>query len=263
MKGVVLAGGLGSRLSPLTKITNKHLLPVWNKPMVYYPIEYLVKSGIEEVLLVTGGSHAGDFLNLLKNGKQFGLKKLEYAYQEGEGGIADALKLARTFAGNEPICVVLGDNIYEYAMPDDVTAFQMSSNLAAIVTVPVSRNDALKATRFGVAFCCEAAQYVKPEAIREKPEEYEILDWLDGHDQQFCRIITGTYFYRPEVFDICESLSPSARNELEISDVNRAFLQANELGVYRTNGWWLDAGTFESLAEATAKVRNAGANKCK
>lgn len=259
MKGVILAGGLGSRLAPLTQITNKHLLPVWDKPMIYYPIEYLVKSGIDEVLLVTGGSHAGHFLSLLKNGKQFGLKKLEYAYQEGEGGIADALRLAKAFAGSEPICVVLGDNLYQHAIPHIVEDFQLSSAQAAVLTQQA--DNTLAATRFGVLFSVLDGNRTLPVTIREKPEQYEILDWRDAHPQQCCHVVTGTYFYRPEVFDICEKLTPSARNELEITDVNKTFLALKQLKVYEALGWWLDAGTFDSLAEATHTVKLYGANR--
>ena len=255
MKGVILAGGLGTRLRPLTDVTNKHLLPVWDKPMIYYPIEYLVKSGISEVLIVTGGSHAGDFLALLKNGEHFGLKKIEYAYQNGEGGIADALKLAEGFAGSSPICVVLGDNVYQKAIPTAVDNFKLSGKKAAIFTQTADDYD--NASRFGIAFCERSTQSIA--YLEEKPHKTRIADWCNWPGQS-CHIVTGTYLYTPEVFKVCDTLEPSERNELEITDVNRWFMREDQLAMYSVDGWWVDAGTFSSLSRASRLVQGEGAN---
>jgi len=260
MKGVILAGGLGSRLAPLTMVTNKHLLPVYDKPMIYYPLENLAKSGIEEVMVVTGGRFAGHFLSLLQNGKHFGLKKLEYAYQEGEGGIADALKLARSFIGDSgPFCVVLGDNIYQYNIKEHVERFEkIEGSGACVLSVPSGSYDPM---RFGIAasniqFFNEKA--IKPEELIEKPGSAD-LKRLGGNFKTV-DILTGTYFYTPDVFDICEQLKPSKRGELEITDVNKDYLDRKCLDLYRIEGWWSDAGTFPSLLEVSNLVRRDGAN---
>ena len=241
MKGVVLAGGLGSRLYPLTKITNKHLLPVFDKPMIYYPIQSLVNAGINEVLVVTGGNYAGHFLQLLRNGADFGLRQLRYAYQEGEGGIADALKLAEEFADGEPICVVLGDNIIEGNIKKAADDFKEQGGGAKIMVKKVHDPE-----RFGVA----TVEQGKVTKIVEKPKEPE-TDLA----------VIGIYMYDNEVFDICRTLKPSDRGELEITDVNNEYVRRGNLTCEELQGWWTDAGTFESLYRASTLVREAGANR--
>lgn len=234
MKGVVLAGGTGSRLYPLTKVTNKHLLPIYDKPMVYYPIQTLVDAGIHEILLVTGGKNAGDFLRLLGNGRDFGLKHLNYTYQEGEGGIADALRLAEHFVDGEKMCVVLGDNILEKSIKEAVRGYDAQPCGAHILLKETANPE-----RFGVpAF--EAGRIVK---IEEKPSRPA---------SSFA--VTGVYFYDLTVFDKISELRPSGRGELEITDVNNAYLQEGTLTYSFLEGWWTDAGTFESLRTATNLV---------
>jgi glucose-1-phosphate thymidylyltransferase len=230
MKGVVLAGGTGSRLFPLTKITNKHLLPIYDKPMIFYPIEALVEAGIEEILVVTGGRNAGDFLRLLANGKQFGLKHLNYAYQEGEGGIADALSLAEHFADGDRICVFLGDNLIEGSIREAVEAFRRQPRGARILLKEVP-----DAERFGVA----EIHGERILGIEEKPAKPK-SDYA----------VTGIYLYDETVFDKVESLVPSARNELEITDVNNAYIREGTMAFSYLEGWWTDAGTFDSLLRA-------------
>jgi len=241
MRGVVLAGGTGSRLNPLTRVTNKHLLPVFNKPMVYYPIQTLVNAGIHEILLVTGGKNAGEFLRLLGNGRDFGLKHLNYTYQEGEGGIAEALALAEYFAGGESICVVLGDNIIENNVCRAVENFKRQKRGAKILLKKVP--DAL---RFGVAEI--RGDHVV--AIEEKPKSPK-SDYA----------VVGIYFYDPTVFDRIRRLKPSARGELEITDVNNSYIEEGKLTYEILEGWWTDAGTFESLLRANNLVAKTGANK--
>jgi len=241
MKGVVLAGGLGTRLHPLTKVTNKHLLPVYDRPMIYYPIQTLVNAGIREILLVTGGNSAGDFLKLLGNGKEFGLQHLDYTYQEGEGGIADALRLAEFFADGEHICVVLGDNIIERNIVRAMRAFQ-DQKLGAKILLKEVKNP----QRFGVPVL-DGTRVVK---IEEKPKH-----------PQSPYAVTGIYFYDGRVFDIIKSLKPSGRGELEITDVNNAYIQAGHLTWDVLDGWWTDAGTIDSLLLANQLVSQTGANK--
>ncbi|MCA8975900.1 MAG: NTP transferase domain-containing protein [Planctomycetes bacterium] len=245
MKGVVLAGGLGSRLYPLTKITNKHLLPVFDKPMIYYPIQCLVNAGITDILIVTGGNSAGDFLQLLRNGSDFGLQRLHYAYQEGEGGIADALKLAESFADGEPICVVLGDNIIESNIRKAVDDFKAQvagpSGGAKILLKEVHDPE-----RFGVATIKDD----KVQKIVEKPAQPESN-----------LAVIGIYLYDAEVFEICKTLKPSNRGELEITDVNNEYVRRGNLTCEVLSGWWTDAGTFESLHRAASLVQKAGANR--
>jgi len=241
MKGVILAGGLGTRLHPLTKVTNKHLLPVHDKPMIYYPIQTLVNAGIRDILLVTGGNSAGDFLRLLGNGKEFGLQHLNYTYQEGEGGIAAALSLAEYFVQREPVCVVLGDNIIEKNIIAATRAYEKQNGGAKILLKEVKDPQ-----RFGVAVL-EGDRLVK---IEEKPKE-----------PKSPYITTGIYFYDHEVFDIIRTLKPSARGELEITDVNNAYLDRGRLTWDILDGWWTDAGTFESLKLANNLVAQTGANK--
>ncbi|MFN3240283.1 MAG: sugar phosphate nucleotidyltransferase [Planctomycetota bacterium] len=242
MKGVVLAGGLGSRLYPLTKITNKHLLPVFDKPMIYYPIQCLVNAGITDILVVTGGNYAGHFLQLLRNGSDFGLRRLGYAYQEGEGGIADALKLAEEFADGESICVVLGDNIIEGNIKKAADEFRAQGGGAKILLKEVHDPE-----RFGVATVDDDGKVLK---IVEKPKEPETN-----------LAVIGIYMYDAEVFDICRTLKPSDRGELEITDVNNEYVRRGTLTSEKLSGWWTDAGTFESLYRSSTLVREAGANR--
>ncbi|MDQ3652422.1 MAG: sugar phosphate nucleotidyltransferase [Acidobacteriota bacterium] len=241
MKGVVLAGGLGSRLRPLTAVTNKHLLPVYNQPMIYYPIQTLVNAGIEDIMIVTGGNSAGDFLKLLGNGKAFGLKHLNYTYQEGEGGIADALALAEHFAASQPLCIVLGDNIIEGNIRRAVRAYRHQGGGAKILLKKVTDPQ-----RFGVPEI-EGKRVLR---IEEKPSapksDYAVI---------------GVYMYDAQVFDIVRTLKPSARGELEITDVNNAYIERDEMTWDELDGWWTDAGTFESLLHASNRVAETGANK--
>jgi glucose-1-phosphate thymidylyltransferase len=245
MKGVILAGGLGSRLRPMTLVTNKHLLPVYDRPMIYYPLECLVNAGIREVLIVTGGDHAGDFLRLLRNGKHLGLKHLEFAYQEGEGGIADALKLAEDFADRGKICVILGDNIIEGNIARAAGEFFAQRSGAKVLLKEVEDPQ-----RFGVArFDGEPGQGRIAQII-EKPK-----------DPPSRHAVTGIYFYDGDVFEMCKTLKPSARGELEITDVNNSYLQRGDLTYDLLQGWWTDAGTVESLYRATRLIAEGGANK--
>jgi len=241
MKGVILAGGMGTRLFPLTKVTNKHLLPVYDKPMIYYPIQCLVNAGIEDIMIVTGGNSAGDFLQLLGNGKEFGLKDISYTYQEGHKGIADALHLAEHFADEEKIVVVLGDNIIEGNIRKSAAAFEKQEKGARILLKEVP-----DPKRFGVPTIDEG----RITAITEKPE-----------DPASHFAVIGIYMYDAKVFDIINNLTPSARNELEITDVNNAYLEAGTLEHDVLDGWWSDAGTFESLHGASNLVAKTGANK--
>jgi glucose-1-phosphate thymidylyltransferase len=241
MKGVVLAGGTGSRLSPLTRVTSKHLLPVYDKPMVYYPIQTLVNAGLKEILLVTGGRNAGDFLRLLGNGRDFGLKHLDYTYQEGEGGIAEALGLAEYFAGGGPICVILGDNIIEYNICQAVESFAKQKEGAKILLKNVP-----DAHRFGVA----EIQGNHVVGIQEKPR-FPKSDFA----------VIGIYLYDATVFQKIRRLKPSGRGELEITDVNNFFIAEGNLTFEVLEGWWTDAGTFDSLLRANTLVAETGANK--
>jgi glucose-1-phosphate thymidylyltransferase len=241
MKGVVLAGGTGSRLLPLTKVTNKHLLPVYDKPMIYYPIQTLVNAGIQDILLVTGGKNAGEFLRLLGNGKEFGLKHLNYTYQEGEGGIAHALALAEFFADGESICVILGDNLIEYNICEAVEKFKKQGAGAKIILKGVP-----DAHRFGVAEL--SGEHVV--GIEEKPK-------LPKSDYA----VIGIYFYDGSVFEKIHRLKPSGRGELEITDVNNFYVAEGTLTFEKLGGWWTDAGTFESLLRANNLVEASGANK--
>src|SRR5579871_3328353 len=234
MKGVVLAGGTGSRLFPLTKITNKHLLPIYDKPMIFYPIQTLVDAGIREILLVTGGRNSGDFLRLLANGREFGLKHLDYTYQEGEGGIADALALAEHFADGQKICVVLGDNIIEGSIRGPVEEFQEQKAGAKILLKEVP-----DAHRFGVA----EIRGGRIMGIEEKPKQ-----------PKSSYAVTGIYMYDETVFEKVRVLVPSGRGELEITDVNNAYIREGTMTYSPLNGWWTDAGTFESLLRAANLV---------
>ncbi len=240
MKGVVLAGGLGSRLRPLTAVTNKHLLPVYNQPMIYYPIQTLVNAGITDIMIVTGGNSAGDFLKLLGNGKAFGLKHLNYTYQEGESGIAAALALVEHFASGEPVCVVLGDNIIQGNIRAAVESYREQGKGAKILLKKVADPQ-----RFGVPQL-DGRRVLK---IEEKPaapkSEYAVI---------------GIYMYDGRVFEIIRVLKPSGRGELEITDVNNAYIDRGEMTWDELEGWWSDAGTFESLLNASNLVAETGAN---
>ena len=240
MKGVILAGGLGTRLLPLTKTTNKHLLPIYDKPMIYYPIETLINAGIQDILIVTGGNHAGEFLKLLGNGKEFGLKHVNYTYQEGEGGIAEALGLARHFCGDEKVAVILGDNIIERNIVQAVKEFERQPAGGKILLKEVPDPE-----RFGVA----ELDGDKVVQIVEKPGEF-ISNYA----------VVGIYMYDSRVFEIIDSLKPSDRGELEITDVNNYYLNHDELTYGILDGWWTDAGTFDSLLRANKLVAETGAN---
>jgi glucose-1-phosphate thymidylyltransferase len=241
MKGVILAGGLGTRLLPLTRVTNKHLLPVYDRPMIFYPIQTLVNAGITDILLVTGGHNAGDFLRLLGNGRDFGLKHINYTYQEGEGGIADALRLAEHFADGQPICVVLGDNIIETNIVQACEKFKQQSRGAHIILKEVPDPE-----RFGVP----VFDGDRIARVEEKPKvpksRYAVI---------------GIYMYDETVFDRIHKLKPSGRGEFEITDVNNQYLADGTLTYSILNGWWTDAGTFESLHRAANLVAQGGANK--
>jgi len=234
MKGIVLAGGTGSRLHPLTKITNKHLLPIFDKPMIYYPIQTLVDAGIQDIMVVTGGKNSGDFLRLLANGKFFGLKHIAYTYQEGEGGIADALALAEHFADSQKICVVLGDNIIERDIRKAADQFREQPSGARILLKEVP-----DAERFGVA---ELAGN-RVVNIEEKPKRPKSK-----------YAVTGIYMYDSTVFEKIRTLIPSKRGEFEITDVNNAYIREGTLTFSYLDGWWTDAGTFESLLRAANLV---------
>ncbi|HEX4998864.1 MAG TPA: sugar phosphate nucleotidyltransferase [Terriglobia bacterium] len=234
MKGIVLAGGLGTRLYPITKITNKHLLPVYDKPMIYYPIRTLVDAGIEEILVVTGGSNAGDFLRILGNGKEFGLKHIHYTYQEGEGGIAAALSLAEHFADQDLVAVILGDNVYENSVAPSAAEFVARGKGAKIHLKKVENPQ-----RFGVPVMTDQ----RIVRIEEKPKNPK-SDYA----------VTGLYMYDASVFQIIKTLKPSGRGELEITDVNNAYIEQNEMSHAIIDGWWSDAGTFDSLLRTNILV---------
>jgi glucose-1-phosphate thymidylyltransferase len=240
VKGVILAGGLGTRLYPLTKVTNKHLLPVYDKPMIYYPIQTLINANIRDILIVTGGNNAGDFLRLLGNGKEFGLKHINYTYQEGEKGIADALSLAEFFADGDKICVILGDNIIEKNIIKAVEEFKKQKKGAKILLKDVPDQQ-----RFGVPVL-DGDNVIKIEEKPKKPKsKYAVI---------------GIYFYDAEVFDIIKTLKPSSRGELEITDVNNTYIRKGIMTWDVLDGWWTDAGTFESLLRANNLVARTGAN---
>ena len=241
MKGVVLAGGLGSRLRPLTAVTNKHLLPVYDQPMIYYPIQTLVNAGINDIMIVTGGNSAGDFLKLLGNGKAFGLKHINYTYQEGEGGIAEALALVEHFAAGDAVCVVLGDNIIEGNIAEAVASYRKQGSGAKIILKEVPDPE-----RFGVPEL-NGDRVVR---IEEKP-----------NSPKSKYAVIGIYMYDGEVYDIIRTLVPSGRGELEITDVNNAYIARNQMTWQELEGWWTDAGTFESLLRASNLVAETGANK--
>jgi len=241
MKGIVLAGGTGSRLFPLTKITNKHLLPIYDRPMIYFPIQTLVDAGIRDIMVVTGGRNSGDFLRLLANGKQFGLAHINYTYQEGEGGIADALALAEHFADGQKICVVLGDNIIEGNIAGAAERFRNQPAGAHILLKEVP-----DAERFGVAEMAGG----RIVGIEEKPRH-----------PKSNYAVTGVYMYDASVFDKIKTLIPSRRGELEITDVNNAYIREGAMTFSFLEGWWTDAGTFDSLLRAANLVAQSSAKK--
>jgi glucose-1-phosphate thymidylyltransferase len=234
MKGIILAGGLGSRLYPCTKVTNKHLLPVYNKPMIYFPLMTMVRAGLTDIMIVTGGNYAGDFLSILGNGKEFGLKDISYTYQEGEGGIADALKLTEDFAEGENIFVILGDNIIEDDVTENIKMFERQKIGASIFLKEVGDPE-----RFGVA----EIKNRKVINIEEKPKK-----------PKSNYAVCGLYLYDNKVFNIIRKLKPSGRGELEITDVNNEYIRNGEMSYSIIKGWWTDAGTFESLFRASKLV---------
>lgn len=235
MKGIVLAGGLGTRLRPLTKVTNKHLLPVYDRPMIYYPLETLRRAGIAEVMLVTGGNSAGDFLRLLGNGAELGLESLSYAYQEGERGIADALRLCEHFAAGHRTVVILGDNIVQDDIAPYLRQFEAQTSGARILLKEVD-----DAQRFGVPVF-DGERIV---AIEEKPARPR---------SRFA--VTGIYMFDERVFGFIRTLKPSQRGELEIADVHNRYIRDGDLCYDVLQGAWTDAGTFESLFRASELVR--------
>jgi len=234
MKGIILAGGTGSRLFPLTKVTNKHLLPVGREPMIFHPVRKLIAAGIEEILIVTGVDHMGDVVNLLGSGKDFGCR-FTYKVQDEAGGIAQALGLAENFAGKDSVCVILGDNIFQDSIAPYVKAFREQKRGARLLLKQVHDPQ-----RYGVA----EVEGSKVTRIVEKPKK-----------PKSDLAVVGIYFYDAQVFDIIRTLKPSARGELEITDVNNHYLRAGALHCDRLQGWWTDAGTFESLASANELVR--------
>ena len=235
LRGIVLAGGTGSRLMPLTKVTNKHLLPVGQKPMIFYPIEKLTTAGIEEILIVTGVEHMGDVVSLLGSGKDFNCR-FTYKVQDEAGGIAQALALAENFAQNQPIAVILGDNIFQANLKSYAEKFIAQGAGARILLREVADPQ-----RFGVAELADG----KIIGIEEKPEQ-----------PKSNYAVTGIYFYDGEVYDIIRTLKPSARGELEITHVNDAYIAKGQLAYDILQGWWTDAGTFESLTRASELVKN-------
>lgn len=234
MKGVILAGGLGTRMLPMTRVTNKHLLPVYDRPMIYYPLQQLVHAGIQDILVVTGGDSAGDFLKLLRNGQDFGLEHLRYAYQEGEGGIAEALGLAEFFAAGDPVAVVLGDNIFQDPLAAAIDEFREDPSGAMILLKEVDDPG-----RFGVA----TVDGDRVAEVVEKPSRPASR-----------MAVTGCYLYDARVFEVVRTLVPSHRGELEITDVNNRYIEWGEMRHHLVRGWWTDAGTIPSLHRAANLV---------
>ena len=242
MKGIILAGGTGSRLDPLTRITNKHLLPVFDRPMIYFAVEQLAGAGIDRIMIVTGGNHAGEFLRLLGNGSAFGLRHMDYAYQDRPGGIAEALGLCEWFAAGDPVVVLLGDNVFEHSVAPIVAAFRERPIGARLALAEVDNPAA-----YGVALM-EGGRLVR---IVEKPK-----------DPPSRLVVTGLYCYDARVFDMVRTLKPSGRGELEITDVNNAYLDLGELGYDVLDGYWADCGeSIDMLFRAGRLVAERGANK--
>ena len=242
MKGVILAGGLGSRLYPMTAVTNKHLLPVFDRPMIFHPVQTLIRSGIDEILIVTGGEHTGGFMKLLGDGRKVGAKRLYYAYQEGEGGIADALSRAEAFVDGDSMCMILGDNIFQHDLRPQVESFERTGRGARVLLKEVPDPE-----RFGVA----EIQGDRVVGIVEKPmvpaSSYAVV---------------GAYLYDHRVWDIIRNLEPSKRGELEITDVNNQYIAWGDLSYDMVRGWWIDAGTPESLLRASSLVaESAGTSR--
>lgn len=230
MKGVILAGGLGTRLYPLTHVTNKHLLPVYDKPMIFYPIETLVKAGIKDIMIVTSGPHVGHFLGVLKNGKELGVDHIEYAYQEkADGGISDALSIAESFSDGGPLCVILGDNTTDADISSAVQNFEEG----ALVFLRQVQDP----QRFGVPVFDEKRNIVE---IEEKPKE-----------PKSDMAVTGLYIYDKNVFSYIHNLKPSDRGQLEVTDLNNEYIKRGKLNWAELQGFWSDAGTFESLHSAS------------
>lgn len=234
MKGVILAGGLGTRMRPLTNVTNKHLLPVYDRPMIFFPLQTLVDAGIRDILIVTGGNSSGDFLRLIGNGSAFGLSYVNYAYQKGEGGIAEALGLAEHFIGGDKVAVVLGDNIFQENIAPHVRAFERQQEGAKILIKKVPDPE-----RFGVA----SLQGGRVTRIEEKPRR-----------PKSNTIVTGIYLYDSQVFKIIKTLKPSGRGELEITDVNNRYIQQGQMTYGVLKGFWSDCGTFDSLLRASRLI---------
>jgi glucose-1-phosphate thymidylyltransferase len=246
MKGVILAGGTGSRLHPLTLITNKHLLPIYDRPMISYAIEALVKAGVSEMMLVTGGTHAGEFLRLLGNGHDFGIDRLFYAYQEKPGGIAEALSLAEKFVGGDRTMVMLGDNVFERCLRPCVEAFENQKAGARVVLTHVGDPEHLR--HLGVAHM-NGAQRI--EHIVEKP---------DDPPSEFA--VTGVYFYDETVWKVLAELRPSGRGELEITDVNNWYLDHGGIEYDIVDGFWGDAGeSMQAYYQVQDFVRSHGVNQ--
>jgi glucose-1-phosphate thymidylyltransferase len=241
MKGVILAGGLGTRLFPLTKITNKHLLPVYAKPMIYYPIETLVNAGVTDIMIVTGGRKSGDFLSLLGNGSDFGLKHLNYTYQQGEGGIAEALGLCAHWAAGDRVVVILGDNLIEKNIRRAVSDFAAQPRGAKILLKEVPDPQ-----RFGVAEIAGDRVVNVVEKPKSPPSNLAVI---------------GIYLYDARVFDVIQTLEPSDRGELEITDVNNWYIRDGSMTYEVLDGWWTDAGTFDSLLRSANLVKEGGANR--
>jgi len=244
MKGVILAGGLGKRLLPCTRVTNKHLLPVYNRPMICYPLETLVSAGIRDILIVTGGNNPGDFLKLLRDGKEFGLKEIHYTYQEGAGGIAAALSLAEDFADGGKIVVILGDNIFEENIKKYIGDFERQKKGAKLFFKKVANSG-----RFGVGIF-EDDKLIKIEEKSRKPKSNLVC--------------TGLYMYDSQCFDLIRTLKPSERREVEITDVNNLYINKKEATYEILSGFWGDAGTFESLFEVSKFLKGKGSKtkKC-
>lgn len=241
MKGVVLAGGLGSRLRPLTRVTNKHLLPVYNKPMIYYPIQTLVDAGIVDIMLVTGGNSAGEFLRLIGNGEEFGLRHMNYTYQKTEGGIADALSLCKHFVGDDKVVVILGDNFVQGSIRRAAEDFEKQPSGAKIFLKEVDNP-----SEFGVPELEDG----RVKRIIEKPE-----------NPPSNLAVIGIYMYDSNVFDIVSTLKPSNRGELEITDVNNAYIERGDMTYEVIEGWWADCGSFEALIRSNLLVaRENGVN---
>jgi glucose-1-phosphate thymidylyltransferase len=244
MKGVILAGGSGTRLHPLTRITNKHLLPLYDRPMVNYAVEALVGAGIDELMLVSGGTHAGEFIRLLGNGREYGIDRLQYGYQDQAGGIAEALGLAEHFVARDKVCVMLADNIFERSLATVVSNFARQESGARIVLSRVEEDEHLR--HLGVA----AMDGDRVTGIVEKPK---------SPPSRYA--VTGVYFYDAQVWDVIPTLKPSGRGELEITDVNNWYLQDGSMTYEILDGWWTDAGTFKSLHHSATLVAQGGANK--